>query len=154
VPDAIDDAAARLGAIAELARLASDSAAAQASALLHGSDGERIASELMAGVASRLDALRLEADGIRRLLDQANAGLRPSAEPSRGEAVSNGTAQPFRSRRAETSEDRGLRLIATQMLARGEGRMAIASALKQRFDLDDPVAVVDEVMSSIGTAAG
>ena len=153
VSDAIDDAATRLGAIADLAQLAEDTALAQANALLDGSDGERIASELMAGVASRLDALRLEANGIRRLLDQANA-VRPSAEPSQGQAVSTGTMQPFRSRRAETSEDRGLRLIATQMLARGEGRMAIASALQRRFDLEDPVAVVDEVMSSIGTAAG
>jgi hypothetical protein len=155
VSDAIGDAVARLDAIAELAEHAERMAVAEAKALLDGGNGDPclgIGSDLMAGVAERVDALRREADGIARLLRQADVGLRPRAQTAGSEAVSGAPAPKFRARHVEPPEDRGLRLIATQMLAEGDGRMEIATALKRRFGLSDPVAVADELISSIGTA--
>jgi hypothetical protein len=163
------DTAERLEAIVEAAERAAegviDDAEAQARRYLAQARAEadrlaegRVAelSDLVHSLLEQASSLRKEAERLQATLEEASTRIgladrrQPATEQSEPEpprlravGAAEAPAEPVGEQRPDAA---GARLLATQLAVSGSSRQEIESRLRNRFEIEDPTAILDAIL--------
>ena len=140
-----------------------------------GTDRQRVAADLGSSLADRAQELSREADELTSILGRARRALDVGQAPTLAERAAqdedSGPAPqkpvktpPFAARRravngvgpaaARQPSSTAIRLIATQMTVAGSGRGEIEERLRSEFGVEDPSAIVSDVLQHATTPEG
>ena len=108
----------------------------------------------VAALEARITALEVERDTLRQQLAEARehesgpSGLPEPGEPNPGDLPESGEPSPSGS--TEPDEDEvAARLLASKLAMEGKGRDSIVMQLAARHEIDDPSALVDDVLARL-----
>jgi len=106
----------------------------------------------VAALEARINALEVERDTLRRQLEEARAS-RPVASDSAPEAPVEASTEPApetAAPAASSNEDEvAARLMASKLALEGKERETILMKLAAEHDLEDPAALVDDVLAKL-----